>query len=65
MRKIKSLVMVIAVLGLGACDRLNNDLERGAVGAAIGCAVGEVFVNGKCVEGAIIGGAAGVVSDDL
>lgn len=65
MRKTTTFAMLTAFVGLAACDHVNSDLERGAVGAAIGCAVGEVFVNGKCVEGAIIGGAAGVVSDDF
>ena len=65
MQKTTTLVPLIAFIGLAACDRLDNDLERAAVGAAIGCAAGEVFLDGKCVEGAIVGGAAGVVSDDL
>lgn len=65
MQKISSLAMLTAFVGLVACDKIDNDLERGAVGAAIGCAVGEIFVNGKCVEGAVVGGAAGVISDDL
>ena len=65
MRKTKTLALFVSFVGLAACDRLDNDLERAAVGAAIGCAAGEVFLDGKCVEGAIVGGAAGVVSDDL
>ena len=55
----------LALIGLGACDEINTDLERAAVGAAAGCIAGEVLVNGRCVEGAIIGGAGGAIIDDL
>ena len=58
-------VAAVALTGLTACDRLNNDFERAAVGAAAGCIAGEVFVKDKCVEGAVIGGAAGAVSNNL
>ena len=53
------------VAALSACDEIDSDFERAAVGAAIGCAAGEILVDGRCVEGAIIGGAAGAISDDI
>ena len=65
MRKIVCIAMLTTIVGLAGCDKVDTDLERAIVGAAIGCAAGEVLVDGKCVEGAIIGGAAGVVSDDF
>ena len=51
--------------GLAACDEIDSDLERAAVGAAIGCVAGEVLVDGKCVEGAVVGGATGAVVDEF
>ncbi|NNE81944.1 MAG: hypothetical protein HKN18_16870 [Silicimonas sp.] len=65
MQKTTSFAFIAAIVGLSACDQINSDLERAAVGAAIGCVAGEVLVDGRCVEGAVIGGAAGVISDDL
>ena len=58
-------IALCAAIGLAACDEINSDIERAAVGAAVGCVAGEVLVDGRCVEGAVIGGAVGVVSDDL
>ncbi len=57
--------MLTAFTGLIACDKVDSDLERAMVGAAIGCAAGEILLDGKCIEGAVVGGAAGVISDDL
>lgn len=65
MQKTTPFAMLAALVGLAACDEINTDLERAAVGAAIGCVAGEVLVNGRCVEGAVIGGAAGALSDDI
>ena len=65
MQKKYSFLAIAALIGLGACDEINTDLERAAVGAAAGCIAGEVLVNGRCVEGAIIGGAGGAIIDDL
>lgn len=65
MRKSTPLALILALTGLAACDRIDTDLERAAVGAAAGCVAGEVLVNGRCVEGAIIGGAAGALSNDI
>jgi hypothetical protein len=53
------LIAIALVLGLSAC---NSTLERAAVGAAIGCVAGEVLVNGRCVEGAVVGGGVGVIT---
>lgn len=62
-----SRLFAFAVLGvtlaLSACDEVNSDLERAVVGAAIGCAAGEVLVDGRCVEGAIVGAGVGVVTN--
>lgn len=54
-----------AILALGlvaACG--SNDLERGAVGASIG-GVGAALTGGNAVQGAVIGGAAGALCDDV
>ena len=56
------LVAIIATLGLAACG--DSDLERGVSGAAIG-AVGAELTGGDVVTGAAVGGAAGVLCDDL
>ncbi|AXI41616.1 hypothetical protein [Sulfitobacter sp. SK011] len=54
---------VVSTLGLSACDELNSDLERAAVGGAIGCAAGEVLADGRCVEGALVGAGVGVLTN--
>ncbi len=56
---------IILLAGLAACDEIDSDLERAAVGAAVGCVAGEVLVDGQCVEGAVVGGAIGAVSDEF
>ena len=58
-----SLIAVASVVGLTACEEVDSDLERAAVGAAIGCAVGEVLIDGRCVEGAIVGAGVGVLTN--
>lgn len=65
MPKFTPFALFAAITALAACDEINSDLERAAVGAAIGCAAGEVLVDGRCIEGAILGGAAGALSDDI
>ena len=65
MSKFTPFVFFAAVSVVSACDEIDSDLERAAIGAAIGCAAGEILVDGRCVEGAIIGGAAGALSDDI
>ena len=51
-----------ALMGLSACDEVNTDLERAIVGAAIGCATGEVLADGRCVEGALVGAGVGALT---
>lgn len=63
MRRLSTALMLTSVIGLAACDELESDLDRAAVGAAVGCAAGYTLVNGRCVEGAVIGGAAGALSN--
>ncbi len=63
MSKFAPILLFVAVTGLSACDEIDSDLERAAVGAAIGCAAGEVLVNGRCLEGAVVGGAAGAITN--
>ncbi|UWQ16119.1 hypothetical protein [Jannaschia sp. M317] len=49
---------------LSACNG-GSDFERAAVGAVIGCAVGEIVDDGKCVTGAAIGAAGGALANDI
>ncbi len=60
MKKTLSFVAVALVMGLSAC---NSTLERAAVGAAIGCVAGQVLVNGRCVEGAVVGAGVGAITN--
>ncbi len=50
------------LLTLAACG--DTDLERGATGAAAGAVTAELL-GGNVVTGAVLGGAAGVISDDI
>ncbi|WP_417208050.1 hypothetical protein [Antarctobacter sp.] len=62
MRIITLSVALAATLGLAACE--GTDLERGVMGAGIGAA--SAAATGRSVAaGAAIGGAAGVVCDDV
>lgn len=65
MQKTTPIAAILMLAGLAACDEIDSDLERAAVGAAIGCVAGEVLVDGKCVEGAVVGGATGAVVDEF
>lgn len=49
---------------LSACVT-NDDLIRGGVGAGLGCLAGEIIEDGKCVEGAVVGGGAAVIGGRL
>ena len=62
MRKSIALLVTLSTVGLSACVGPDTKLERAVVGAAIGCAAGEVLVDGHCAEGAIIGAGVGVVT---
>lgn len=63
MQRLIATILVSSTFGLFACDEIDSDLERGVIGAAIGCAAGEVLVDGRCVEGAIVGAGVGVLID--
>ena len=63
MRRLALLTPLLFVTALAACDEVNSDLERAVVGGAIGCAAGQVLVNGRCAEGAVIGAGVGVVTN--
>lgn len=58
----KTLVLLTAILGLSAC--VANDGERALVGAAGGAVIADA-TGGSVLTGALIGGAAGVVCDDV
>lgn len=58
------LLAVLATFGLAACNQ-GSDLERAAVFGAAGCAVGEIYQDGKCLQGAAIGAAAGALADNI
>jgi hypothetical protein len=62
MQKTFTFAAVAAVLTLAACG--DTDLERGVSGAAIGAVTAEVL-GGNVLTGAAVGGAAGVLCDDL
>lgn len=55
------IIAAAAFTALAGC--LDNDLERGAAGAATGAVAADI-VGGNVVGGALIGGAAGVLCDD-
>ena len=61
MSRILILPAAIAALSLAACG--DDNIERAVVGAAIGCAAGEVLVDGRCVEGAVVGAGVGVLTN--
>lgn len=63
MRRFLTFTAVASIVGLSACNKVDSDLERAVVGGAIGCAVGEVVVDGRCVEGAIVGAGVGVLTN--
>ncbi|PWG16003.1 hypothetical protein [Salibaculum griseiflavum] len=62
MFKIRLVLACVAVAGLSAC--LDNDLERGLAGAAAGAVVTDAL-GGDPVTGAIVGGAAGALCDEV
>lgn len=65
MQKTFITVALLSVVALAGCDEIDSDLERGIVGAGVGCIAGEILIDGACVPGAIAGGAGGVLLDDL
>jgi osmotically inducible lipoprotein OsmB len=62
MQKPLAATLFVAILALGACG--STDLERGVTGAAIG-AVGASVLGGDPLVGGAVGGAAGVLCDDI
>lgn len=62
MRRIVALIVASSTFGLSGCVG-DTTFDRAVVGAAIGCAAGEVLVDGRCVEGAIIGAGVGVLTE--
>lgn len=61
MRSLVALTVAFSTFGLSGCVG-DTTLDRAVVGAAIGCAAGEVLVDGRCVEGAIVGAGVGVLT---
>ena len=62
MRKQTLIIMALCAATLSAC--LENDLQRGGVGALGGAVVADAL-GGNVVTGALIGAGAGLVCDDL
>ncbi|TNF58720.1 MAG: hypothetical protein EP307_11770 [Rhodobacteraceae bacterium] len=62
MKRLTTLIAAAATLGVMGCSS-NSGLERVLVGAAIGCAAGQVLVDGRCVEGAVVGAGVAVLTD--
>ena len=62
MQKIMAVFGVTAVLALAGFG--DTDIERGLTGAAVGAGA-SLVVDGDILTGAVIGGAAGVLCDDL
>lgn len=62
-RTVLSVLAAGSLLAVSACDNIDTDLERAVVGGAIGCAAGEVLLDGRCVEGAIVGAGVGVLTN--
>ncbi|WGH78043.1 hypothetical protein [Jannaschia ovalis] len=59
------LIPAAALLTLLAGCYAGSDLERAAIGGAIGCAAGEIIEDGNCVAGGAIGAAAGALANDF
>ena len=51
-----------AIASLSAC--LDNDLERGLAGAAAGAVIADA-TGGDAVAGAVVGGTAGALCDEI
>ena len=62
MLKLRLLVAATAVVSLSAC--LDSDLERGLAGAAAGAVVADA-VGVDPITGAIVGGTAGALCDEV
>lgn len=62
MRILKLTALLAAVTAVSGC--LDNDVERGVVGAGAGVLVAEA-TGGNAVVGGVIGAGAGVFCDDV
>ncbi|MBF9034709.1 hypothetical protein HKCCE2091_10700 [Rhodobacterales bacterium HKCCE2091] len=63
MRHIPKIIFaLLASIGLSAC--MSTDIERAGAGAVIG-GLGAAALNANPVTGAVIGGAAGALCDDV
>jgi osmotically inducible lipoprotein OsmB len=62
MQKQTLIIMALCATTLAGC--LENDIERGAAGALGGAVISEV-TGGSALTGAVIGGAGGLLCDDL
>ena len=62
MLKFRLILAATAIASLSAC--LDNDLERGLAGAAAGAVIADA-TGGDAVTGAVVGGAAGALCDEV
>lgn len=61
MQKTSIILAAVAVFGLAGC--LDNDIERGVVGAGAGLAAAEILGTDR-TGSMVVGAAAGVLCDD-
>ena len=59
-----ALIALFATPLLAGCVT-TQDAQRAVLGAIIGCAVGEIIEDGKCITGAAVGAAGGALADDV
>ena len=62
MKRATGALALTAAMLLSGCLG-GSDLEAAAVGGLIGCAAGEVFTEGRCVEGAVVGAGTAVLTN--
>ncbi|WP_139212252.1 hypothetical protein [Jannaschia pohangensis] len=61
----KFILPALFVVGALSGCVTQGDLVRGGVGAGLGCVAGEIIEDGRCVEGAVVGGGAAVIGGRL
>ena len=61
----RTLLAPVALFALLSACQQGSDFERAAVGAAVGCAAGEIIDDGNCVAGGAIGATAGALANDF
>lgn len=64
MRKSILAIALVATSALAGCFQ-TVDQQNAAIGAVGGCVVGEIVRDGKCVEGALLGGLGGALFNDM